>query len=243
MLAAGGISYGLFGLAGLGVLPLAIGALVGGLIGMFRRGRQKRKAAGLEQGFEFAANDLFEQFKQFKIDYESALSGMQALISQGQESLTSAGLGRWGRQGAENLTRVIQDEIRALEALQKQREARATFMAGMTIPEFAVGGQVPGLGTRGSGLGGGILAILHPGEFVMRQQAVDALGTNFLAALNRAPRFDSGGMVPSTQHPAPSTRGIVIENLNVYPERGMSDREAAQMVVRGLRRAERDGAL
>jgi hypothetical protein len=243
MLAAGGASYAMFGLAGLDVLPLAIGALVGGLIGMFRRGRQKRKAAGLEQGFEFAANDLFEQFKQFKIDYESALSGMQALISQGQESLTSAGLGRWGRQGAENLTRVIQDEIRALEALQKQREARATFMAGMTIPEFAVGGQVPGLGTRGSGLGGGILAILHPGEFVMRQQAVDALGTNFLAALNRAPRFDSGGMVPSTQHPAPSTRGIVIENLNVYPERGMSDREAAQMVVRGLRRAERDGAL
>jgi Fe-S cluster assembly scaffold protein SufB len=35
----------------------------------------------------------------------------------------------------------------------------------------------------------------------------------------------------------------VIENLNVYPERGMTDREAAQMVVRGLRRAERDGAI
>jgi len=237
MLAAGGASYAMFGLAGLGVLPLAIGALVGGLIGMFRRGRQKRKAAGLEQGFEFAANDLFEQFKQFKIDYESALSGMQALISQGQESLTSAGLGRWGRQGAENLTRVIQEEIRALEALQKQREARATLMAGMTIPEFAIGGAVPGLG-------GGILAILHPGEFVMRQQAVDALGTNFLAALNRAPGFAAGGNV-GTRDSGFGTRGrgINIENLNVYPERGMTDREAAQMVVRGLRRAQRDGAL
>jgi hypothetical protein len=246
-LAGGGIGFGLYSLGLLGgpwgLVAAGIGAAIGALVGLFRRGGQKKKATGLEQGFEFAANDLFEQFKQFKIDYDSALAGMQELIGQGQQTLTSAGLGRWGRQGAENLTRVIQDEIRALEALEKQREARTTLMAGMTIPEFAIGGSVSGFGTRGSGLGNGILAILHPGEFVMRQQAVDALGTNFLAALNRAPRFDSGGMVPSTQHPAPSTRSIVIENLNVYPERGMTDREAAQMVVRGLRRAERDGAL
>jgi hypothetical protein len=245
-LAGGGIGLGLYslGLLGgpLGLVAAGIGAAIGALVGLFRRGGQKKKASGLEQGFEFAANDLFEQFKQFKIDYESALSGMQALILQGQQSLTSAGLGRWGRQGAENLTRVIQDEIRALEALEKQREARATLMAGMTIPEFAVGGSVSGFGTRGLGLGGGILAILHPGEFVMRQQAVDALGTNFLAALNRAPRFDSGGNV-GTRDSGLATRSIHIGSINVYPERGMTDREAAQMVVRGLRRAERDGAL
>jgi hypothetical protein len=243
MLAAGGISYGLFGLAGLGVLPLAIGALVGGLIGMFRRGRQKRKSAGLEQGFEFAADDVFAAYQLHKLDYESAISSLEGLIASGQQTLLGAGTGRWGRQGAENLTRVIRDLIARVNDLEGQRQATTTTLAGMTIPEFAIGGQVPGLGTRDSGLGGGILAILHPGEFVMRQQAVDALGTNFLAALNRAPRFDTGGMVPSTQHPAPSTRSVVIENLNVYPERGMSDREAAQMVVRGLRRATYDGAL
>jgi hypothetical protein len=240
MLAAGGISYGLFGLAGLGVLPLAIGALVGGLIGMFRRGRQKRKAAGLEQGFEFAANDLFEQFKQFKIDYESALSGMQALILQGQQSLTSAGLGRWGRQGAQNLTRVIQDEIRALQALEKQREARATLMAGMTIPEFHSGGQV--LGGGGWGLKHDeVLAVLQRGESVLNRSATAALGTEMVNALNRSARFHEGGMVAP---PGPPHGGnIYIENLNLSPRGDMSNREAMNMVVRGFKLALREGAL
>ena len=114
----------------------------------------------------------------------------------------------------------------------------------MTIPEFAVGGTVPGLGTRGSGLGVGILAILHPGEFVMRREAVDNLGANFLAALNRAPGFAAGGNV-GTRDSGFGTRGrgINIENLNVYPERGMSDREAMDMVVKGFNLATREGAL
>jgi len=248
-LAGGGIGLGLYSLGLLGgpwgLVAAGIGAAIGGLVGLFRRGGQKKKASGLEQGFEFAANDLFEQFKQFKIDYESALSGMQALILQGQQSLTSAGLGRWGRQGAENLTRVIQDEIRALEALEKQREARATLMAGMTIPEFAVGGSVSGFGARGLGLGGGILAILHPGEFVMRREVVDALGQNFLTQMNRAPRFDAGGAVnPSSPLSAGQQGGIHIHgDLVLYPAKDMSEREAMRMVVRGFKRAVRDGAL
>ncbi len=244
MLAAGGASYAMFGLAGLGVLPLAIGALVGGLIGMVRRGRQKRKSAALEQGFEFAADDVEKAYELHKLDYESAISQLEGLMASGQQTLLGAGTGRWGRQGAENLTRVIRDLINRVNDLEGQRQATTTTLAGMTIPEFAVGGSVPGLGTRGSGLGGGILAILHPGEFVMRQQAVDYLGQNFLAALNRAPAFAAGGNV-GTRDSGLATRGraIHIENLNVYPEKGMSDREAADMVVRGLRLASREGAL
>jgi hypothetical protein len=223
-----------------GLVFAGIGAAIGGLVGLFRRGGQKRKASALEQQFEFGANDLLEQFKQFKIDYESALAGMQELIAQGQQTLTSAGLGRWGRQGAEGLTRTIQDEIRALEALQKQREARAVLMAGMTIPEFAAGGPV---GFRTAD--GAILGLIHPGEFVMRREAVDTLGQNFLTALNRAPRFDAGGAVsPSSPLSAGQQGGIHIHgDLVLYPAKDMSEREAMRMVVRGFNRAVRDGAL
>jgi hypothetical protein len=78
----------------------------------------------------------------------------------------------------------------------------------------------------------------------MRQQAVDYLGQNFLAALNRAPAFAAGGNVGARDSGFGTRgRGINIENLNVYPERGMSDREAMNMVVRGFNLATREGAL
>jgi hypothetical protein len=243
-LVGGGIGLGLYSLGLLGgpwgLVLAGIGAAIGGLVGLFRRGGQKKKASGLQQGFEFAANDLFDQFEQFKIDYDSALAGMQELITQGQQTLTSAALGRWGRQGAEGLTHTIQDEIRALQALEKQREARATLMAGMTIPEFAIGGAV---GYRLPT--GGIPAIVHPGEFVIRREAVDALGANFLAGLNRVPRFASGGPVsPSSPLTAGQQGGIHVHgDLILYPAKDMTDREAMRMVVRGFNRAVRDGAL
>jgi hypothetical protein len=245
-LVGGGIGLGLYSLGLLGgpwgLVFAGIGAAIGGLVGLFRRGRQKQKSAALEQQFEFAGNDILKQYELHKVDYESAISSLEGLIASGQETLLAAGTGRWGRQGAENLTRVIQELIARVNDLEKQRQATTTTLAGMTIPEFAIGGSVPGLGTRGSGLGGGILAILHPGEFVMRESAVDALGVNFLAALNRPPSFAAGGAVsPSRVVPH---GGIHIHgNLILYPAQDMSEHDAMNMVVRGFNRAVRDGAL
>jgi hypothetical protein len=247
--AIGGFAAGIGATALLGALGPAtfgltwLGAGIGALIGAWRRGRQKRKSAQLEQGFEFAADDVLEQYELHKLDYDSAISSLEGLITSGQQTLLGAGTGRWGRQGAENLTRVIQDLINRVNDLEKQRQATTTALAGMTIPEFALGGTVPGLGIRGSGLGGGILAILHPGEFVMRREAVDTLGANFLAALNRAPAFAAGGAVGGQLSAGGRGRAIQIENVNVYPARGMSDREAMEMVVRGFTLATREGAL
>jgi hypothetical protein len=220
-----------------------IGAAIGGLVGMFRRGRQKKKSAALEQGFEFAADDVLKAYELHKVDYESAISSLEGLIVSGQETLTSAGTGRWGRQGAENLTRVIQDLIARVNDLEKQRQATTTTLAGMTIPEFAVGGAVS---TWQSAVGSrGILAILHPGEFVMRREAVDNLGANFLAALNRAPRFALGGPVsPSSPLSAGQQGGIHIHgDLILQLSKGMSDRAAMDTVVRGFKLAVREGAL
>jgi len=229
---AGLLGVGLFG-GPIGLAIAGIAAGIGALIGAWGRGRAKEKATEIEQGVEFAANDLYAQFRNFETDYQSALAGMQALIQQGQQAELASGTGKWGQKGAENLTRVIQDEITALNNLQRQRETSANVLGGMSIPEFAVGGQVLGVGS-------GVLAILHPGEFVMQRSAVDALGANFLAALNRAPRFDSGGSVgPGLASPT----ALHIGTINVYPERGMSRREAMNMVVTAVRDAQADGAI
>jgi hypothetical protein len=240
-LVGGGIGFGLYSLGLLGgpwgLVLAGIGAAIGGLVGLFRRGGQKRKSAALEQGFEFAADDVLKQYELHKIDYENAISSLESLIASGQQTLLGAGTGRWGRQGSENLTRVIRDLIARVNDLEAQRQATTTTLAGMTIPEFAIGGPV---GYRLPT--GGILAIVHPGEFVIRREAVDALGENFLTRMNRAPAFASGGPVsPSSvaQHGGIHIHGDLI----LYPEKGMSKREAMEMVVEGFNLAVREGAL
>jgi hypothetical protein len=130
---------------------------------------------------------------------------------------------------------VIQAEIKTLDDLKRQREQSAAAMAGMVLPGFAIGGPVPG---------GGILALVHPGEFVMQKSAVDALGGNFLASLNRAPRFAEGGMVDSRRgSPAASHTTNFCGHMYVYFEKGMSRLAAKNMVIQAVRDAAMDGAL
>jgi hypothetical protein len=219
-----------------GPLGAAVGLWIGGILGWIRRGQAKEQATAIEQQFEFASQDLLKQFKQYQVDYESALAGMQALILQGQQSELTAGLGKWGKKGAQNLAYSIGEDIRNLQELQRQRQMAAQVLQGMSIPEFQAGGLV---GFRMAD--NQVLAILHRGEYVMRREAVDVLGTSFLGALNRAPRFDAGGSVGT--HLNQAIRPIHIGSIIVQPQRGMTDLEAARMVVRGVRRAARDGAL
>jgi len=242
-LAGAGIGLGLgflatgafFGPIGLAIAGIAAG--IGALIGMFGRGKAKRKATAIEVPYEQAAAELFDQYKQHELDFESAVGGLEALIAQGQQAELSAGLGKWGRKGSENLTRIIEDLIRAVQNLEKQRQINAAIIGGITIPEFALGGPV---GFRMPG--GGIFAIVHPGEFVMRRDAVDALGTNFLAALNRAPRFDVGGTVGG-QGGRFGAGSVVIGNLNIFGTAGETPHAFANRVVATVRRAKADGAL
>ncbi|MEM4227508.1 MAG: phage tail tape measure protein, partial [Candidatus Caldarchaeum sp.] len=58
---------------------------------------------------------------------------------------------------------------------------------------FQTGGMVPGTGS-----GDRVPALLEPGEFVLRKDAVRALGLSTVEALNRAGamRFQTGGLVP-----------------------------------------------
>jgi hypothetical protein len=94
------------------------------------------------------------------------------------------------------------------------------------------------------GWGGGIPAILHPGEFVMRERAVDALGTSFLAALNRAPHFALGGSVGG----ATGSRTVIVnQTLNVSAVDGQSVatwfRKNRGHMASAIRHAVADGGL
>jgi len=244
--ALGGAASGaMIGFAFGGPIGAVFGAELGALLGWIGRGKAKRKATAIEVPFEQAASDLFEQFKKHEVDFESVVGGLELLIQQGQQAELSAGLGKWGKKGAENLTKIITDLIAAVQNLQKQRETNAGGLSGMTIPEYAIGGQVLGARFQGSGLGQGILAFLHPGEFVMRREAVDLLGTNFLAGLNRAPRFDSGGAVGGGSGGSGGSWRVQMIFPNVQNASGFA--QALQRnrgaLVRLIRQAEADGAL
>ena len=181
---------GAFGLPGLAIAGIAAG--IGALIGWLGSGRAKRKANKIEQQYEAQSRELIEQYKKFDMDFESALSGMQGVFSEGAQALLSSGTGKWGKRGVGTLQHAIDAQIAEVQSIERERNSRRQTLAGMTIPEFAVGGLIPSLK-------GGMLAIVHPGEFVMRKSAVDVLGTDFLAGLNRAPRFDAGGQVPGAR--------------------------------------------
>lgn len=58
---------------------------------------------------------------------------------------------------------------------------------------FALGGTVPGVGNTDS-----IPALLTPGEFVLRKEAVKAIGMSKLNQMNRFKRMQTGGLVGSS---------------------------------------------
>jgi hypothetical protein len=234
-MAGAGIGFMLAGPVG-ALVGAVWGAEIGALIGWIGRGRAKRKAAALEDQFHMQADEVLDQFKKFKMDYEAALQSVQALAAQFQEAEKQ--YGGAGRRGAASIGSMAEERLREIRSIQKQREGNLAVMQGMTIPEFQLGGLV-------SNRNGGILALLHPGEFVMRKEAVDFLGANSLAQVNRAPSFAEGGVIGMRTPALSSGRGIVIHNfaMNIYPAKGMTEREAAQLVARGFRRAVRDGAL
>lgn len=86
------------------------------------------------------------------------------------------------------------------------------------IQRFAAGGRVPGAGDRDT-----VPALLTPGEYVIRKQAVRRFGTAFLDAINglKLPppvidgrlAFAAGGLVPASSA-APAARGPDIKIVN-----------------------------
>ena len=229
----------LTGVAAAATLGLSVAG--GILVGSFLRGRSKRKATRIEEDFVRQGLNVVDQFKKFQIAFGPTISSLEQIKLQGEQALLTAGLGRAGRRGAGNLVSSIDAQIQGVTSIQRQREARLVDIQNLTLPEFAVGGPVRGINSAR----GGILALLHPGEFVMRSQAVQSVGESFLAGLNRLPQFQSGGPVSSSGGGGVS-RPVTV-NFNIRAADGASVARMLnankRQIQRIIRRAVQDRAL
>lgn len=231
----GSLSMGLFALGPVGA---AIGAVIGLIAGIFGRGRAKRRAAAIENEIVARARQVVEDFERFRLNAEMALSMLDALQLEALERTRP--LGKPGRNAMTTISSVIADSARRIRALERDREARTKLFAFSAVPEFQVGGLVGGRsGLRG---GDGILAVLHPGEFVMRRSAVEMLGSDFLNALNRAPRFQDGGPVARRAGPRLPDRPIQIGPI-IIQGGSLTPEEIANAVIRKINRRAMDRGL
>jgi hypothetical protein len=169
-----------------------IGGIAGGILGLFRGGGGSEKRHDAEianRGFAQLAKTL-EDYQRFRRDFATSVNSAQQIWSQMQS--------QWVRpQSAQSQWPYYAAILRSMEQTEDERNRRRQLGALGPIPEFAEGGFV---GNRESRFGsrGGLLARLHPGEFVMNRQAVDRMGVSLLDGLNRGSGVagrDSGSAV------------------------------------------------
>ena len=106
--------------------------------------------------------------------------------AQGIETIQQSRLGRAGRRAIDFISSDIGQKIRTVTGIQRQREQTLQLLQGFPLPEFLHGGAVNGRAIHGAR--GGLLAMLHPGEFVLSKEAVQAMGESLLSGFNRSPR-------------------------------------------------------
>ncbi len=165
--AQGSVVGGVLGGAALGGIA---GAILGGLFGAFRRGKLKRRAAASEEAFSAQLIEVVAEFKRFELDFENALDTVDQLFADFSQ-VAPQQFGKFGRRAVNNITPFVGAVKNRIREIQVARDARLLLSAGSLIPEFAHGGLVG--------------ALLHPGEFVIRREAVQQVGVQNLERINR----------------------------------------------------------
>lgn len=204
----GGLGGGaLMGFSVAGPIGAAVGGLIGGLAGLFTGGGGKAKerdAAIANQGFAQLAQ-IVDDYSHFRRSFASAVEAASRIWSQMQS--------QWARpQSAASQRPYFDSILRSLQATEDERNRRRQLMGALAVPEFAEGGLV----TRHSSLvtSGGMLAVVHPGEFVMNQQAVERVGVNLLERVNAGseprPSGSGGGLLVDV---APASREWFLKSL------------------------------
>ena len=234
--AAGGFGAAFASLAAAGPIGLGLGAVAGLVLGIIGRGRAKRRAAGMEEEFIRQGQEIVDRYKEFENQFGPAIAQLEGLKAQGMDTLLGAGLGRAGHRGAQNLGSNMDVLLREVERIERQREQRRMLLGDFALPEFMFGGPVRGINAAN----GALLAMLHPGEFVLGKEAVQAMGEAALATLNSSPQTVSG---PGFAAPA---RHITV-NFNISAVDGASVarfwRQSRPQIVKAVRKAIGDRAL
>ena len=258
LLASGGILAALLGISRgspiLGALGGAaagfavggpIGALIGGaggfLAGLFQRGRLRRRAAETQEAFAAQLTEVRKQYFEFQLAYEAALGALDQLWSEFQ-SIMPQKYGKYGRRSVRFMGPIVAEIRKQIEDTEKLRQQRAGVIGTLPIPEFALGGLVDQAFRAVTSGQGKLLAFLHGGEAVLNARAVRALGPQFIEQANRAPGFQSGGVVGQPAAAGSHTRmsGPLNVTVNVFPAPGMDERALAGEVVRVVERRLRD---
>lgn len=179
-----------------------IGAVIGGIAGLLGgifgggRGERKRVASDIANRGFAEIRELFARYQAFRLDYAEALARMNQLWSEMEARWREIG-GSVGRQSITSQRPFFDQILRAIEEIERERQRRAGVLGAFPLPEFQAGGYVSGawsrLGLRAQAGGSGLLALLHPGEFVMNRAAVEALGRPRLEEMNRGSVETSGG--------------------------------------------------
>lgn len=225
--ALSGIGTAFLGLAanpiGLAVLGGVVG--VSALLGALGRGGKKRQAAGVANKGFAAIDETVEAFSQRQIRYEQALLAMERQWAEMEEAWGRIG-GSVGRQSAATQRPHYERRVDEVERIQAERLRRLEAMDRLPLPAFAGGGLVRGA------MGAAVPAIVHAGEYVIRQEAVQRVGPAALEAINRG---EVAGGVNVTIH----INGGDAAGLASYVRSG----ELETAVGRAVRNLRKDGRL
>lgn len=210
--ALGGLGSGaLTGLSLGGPLGAVLGGVVGGIVGLFRGGggSEKRHDADIaNQGFAQLAKVL-EDYQRFRRDFASSVNSAQQVWSQMQS--------QWVRpQSAPSQWPYFAAILRSMEQTEDERNRRRQLAAAGPVPEFAEGGFISPQRTQR-----GILAMVHPGEYVMNRQAVDRLGVSLLEGLNHGSSSASAAAGISIEPASAQTLGAMLKQNPQALEEGL----------------------
>jgi outer membrane lipoprotein SlyB len=178
----GGLASG--AMIGTSILPgigTAIGAAIGGIVGLFTGGGGKNKTHDADianQGFA-ELHQILDDYYNFRRNYASAVDDANKVWQQMVK--------QWVRRESAPSQRPYFDQvITAMQQTEDERNRRRQLQSLLPVPEFAQGGSV-------GGSGGGVLAMLHSGEFVMTRQAVERIGSSVLQGMNQGSSGASAG--------------------------------------------------
>ncbi len=221
----GAASGGLIGFSIGGPIGAGVGALIGGLVGLFTGGSGKAKVqdtAVANQGFA-QLRQIMEDFERQRRDFGSTIDAMNSVWAQMQAQFVRSASTRTQRPWFD----IMLEQVRQIE---DERNRRRQIMALQAVPEFHEGGAVADSFTRVGSRG--LLAVLHPGEFVMNRQSVERIGLSALEGLNSGsePRASASGQSVTLEIPSQEFFERVVErSIPVILRRGGK----ASKVLRG----------
>jgi len=195
----GGILHALGGAAGGALTGFAIGGPIGALIGgiagfisgLFSHSTKKARLA-IEADVKAQSQKIEDAYDLYQTDWSSARDALEQVRAQGVDALRKAGVKDIKRSRVGHVDQWVDKAEKEIDAVQKERLIRGGLVFGPAQFRFGgfVGGELAGpapagfAGAMHFAMGGAVPAIVHAGEFVMREEAVRHIGRSNLERAN-----------------------------------------------------------